>query len=107
MEEIVSRALGVAFAFLRSLIQGWWAGVVTWAAPYGVVITDEQSALVVALAMALTFAAVVAVLRWMETITGDAPWQRALRGLGKLLMLGTSALRPVYTKPAANQEPTR
>lgn len=106
MDEIIGRAVGIAFAFLRSLVQGWWAGVVTWLASLGVTLTAEQTAAVEIAIGALIFGAVVAGIRWLETVKGDKPWQRWARRIGGLLMLGTSKLQPNY-QPASTDTQTR
>lgn len=96
VDEVVARVLAVAWAGLRSFIQGLWAGVVTWLTSLGIVLTESQTAAVEIALGALVFGAVVAGIRFLETVRGDAPWQRAARKVGAVLMLGTSRLQPTY-----------
>ena len=111
MDEVITRAVGIAFAFVRSLIQGFWAGVVTWLASLGIELTEDQVTAVEIALTALVFAATVAGLRALESVEGDAPWQVGARRVGKWLMVGTSALQPTYGKPntqvAASSPQTR
>lgn len=96
MTEIVSRAVQIAFAGLRSFVQALIAGAVAWLASLGVTLPDGTAAAVEIALTAVIFGAVVAGLRWLESVRGDQPWQRWARRIGAMLMLGTSALQPQY-----------
>lgn len=103
MTEVVTRAVGIAFAAVRSGIQYVVAGLVGWLASIGIQLDAEQSKLVEIIVGAVVFAAVVAAIRWMETLQGDAPWQRWVRRLGTVLMAGTSVLQPSYGRTVDGQ----
>ena len=87
----------VLMSALRTGAQALVGWLVTWLAARGLAVpVDAQHWVVDAVLVAGGIAAWTAIVRWLETRTGDGAAARMARWVARVLMLGTGGTQPVY-----------
>lgn len=88
---------------VRAAIQAGWTSAASWLLAHHVPIPTHLTSGQADLLVGVVFLGVIALVRFLETRTGNSPAAQFCRALGRLLMLG-AAWKPVYG-PARINEP--